>query len=170
MSLAYRALLTLMIVRLIYEVGQVWKLNSLALFVNCVIVAGFIGIPVMSVLVDGSNDQSKSSKSFVKWLRLSAFAGCVGLLLLVRLPHSVTGPAYVRPGGQQLYAQLPGAVAPLVAYGDRVESQQVVAVLTNADLRTQKGIAVRRSSAVAATAGTAAGSGILDKFGSDSFD
>jgi hypothetical protein len=138
LSLAYRALLTFFIVRLVHEVGQVWNLQIIALAANACILSGFILLPLLSAIGSLASSQRESSAGWRIWSRAGICLLAVAAVLFIRLPHSVTAPAIVKPVGQSLYVQIPGALQSDVDYGVALRTGDQVAALTNGNLERRR--------------------------------
>ncbi len=138
LSLAYRTALTIAILKLFQTLGREWKAEIVAAAISCVVLAGFVVVPLAGFLQELVAHFRSTNFATPARRRMLAVGGVLLVFLLLPLPHSVVAPAIVEPDAAAVYATLPGLVSPLAGYGDRVRSGDPLAELNNVELSWQR--------------------------------
>lgn len=144
LAAAYRLLLTIGILRLLQEVSREWRMEIAGDIVSLVLLTGSLIIPLLTFVSEVATPDNVRRYQAKNYARILG-ALVVGLtLLLIPLPDSIVAPATIQSDSGAVYATLPGAITPMVKYGDRLQKDQPIARLTNKELdRTLESFAAR---------------------------
>ncbi|MEZ6061759.1 MAG: M50 family metallopeptidase [Planctomycetaceae bacterium] len=138
LSLLYRTVLTIAILKLLQTVGREWNLRVVTAGISVAVLFAFIVTPVAAfsgALI--GHHRTRGFRSSAKRRILLALPVLIALAA-IPLPHSVIAPAIVLPDAVPVYASLPGQVFAAANYGDTVQAGDVLAEFRNPDLQQRQ--------------------------------
>jgi putative peptide zinc metalloprotease protein len=136
LAIAYRLLVLVLILWFMYEVLKPHGLQSLAVLVGCVAMAGVLAVPVAGaarMMRDPVRRRQVRRPRVVLTLLLIALA--IAGICLIPLPRNVTAPAVIEPAdATRVYVSVPGVLQSAVVEGAQVDAAAELAVLENLEL------------------------------------
>ncbi|MEZ6125764.1 MAG: hypothetical protein R3C49_21680 [Planctomycetaceae bacterium] len=133
LSLAYRTILTIAIVRLILQISETWHVRFLGQALTVILLTGTFLFPMVHLLKSATETPGITSSRGI--VRSVAFLSLLAAVLFWPLPHSILVPAIVQPTGQPVYAQLPGYLTSTTGYQTRIRNDDVLLQLHSPELR-----------------------------------
>lgn len=148
LAAAYRVLLTLGILKLLQDVSREWQLEIAGDVVSLVLLTGSVLMPLLSFAAAVVAPENVAQYRTRHFGRMLLAAVVVLAILLIPLPDSIVAPATVQPKSGAVYAKLPGTITAKASYGEQLKAGQLIAQLSNSDLRrTQQRYASRVAAA-----------------------
>ena len=148
LAAAYRLLLTIGILKLLQEVSREWRMEIAGDVISIVLLTGSLFFPLLGFVSEVAAPDNIRRYQTKNYARILGVLVVVMIVLLIPLPDSIVAPATVQSDSGAVYAKLPGAITPLVRYGDRLQKDQPIAQLSNNELkRTLESFAARAAAA-----------------------
>ena len=139
LAMAYRAVLTLAILRLIQQVTAQWKVEFVGTVLSLSLLTGSIILPILRFSTEVArylrNDGLE--RSVTHWRTLASLVLLAGMIL-IPLPQTIVAPAIIQPTSDSIYSQLSGRIQPVARYGQTVKAGDVLAVQENPGLQKQQ--------------------------------